>query len=440
MGSFGKVMPVQLEPSRKKLTTLETQRVMGVWDDSIKRVELLTALPHVLDNISDFSIVLGRELVDELTKHKEYKEEYDSLSAKLDHLTGRDLDEEVTQEELIEAEDFWTRPRSNKTTSAKNQSSADEQGSEEEIQSQRLEIEARLNEILPHLQYSSRCVLRSFRKNPAAIAELTTVARSIDRSNSSRRLMHKMNDIKDMMMLRLMTTPSEKATKLAYLHDMSTKEKAHSVIIRKLENELRLLTEEKEVDMKAKNEVIRRLQVDIHHIEKFSEENIKKIKSESEKQQQSDEKNSEGRSHKLEQERTQLRVQLDGLVLEHRESESNLRTRKYKLETEVENWLQKYDTDIGERQEEYEEIDGAYTEEKKQLYELEERFKTLEEEYLQIQEERRIARERREAAEKELQHMVMAATCIQSFWRSFKVRKVMRGKKKKGGKGGKKKK
>ena len=80
-----------------------------------------------------------------------------------------------------------------------------------------------------------------------------------------------------------------------------------------------------------------------------------------------------------------------------------------------------------------------YTEEKKQLNELEERFKTLEAEYNQIQEERRIARERREAAERELQISVMAATTIQAFWRSFKVRKALKGKKKKkGGKKGKK--
>ena len=75
-----------------------------------------------------------------------------------------------------------------------------------------------------------------------------------------------------------------------------------------------------------------------------------------------------------------------------------------------------------------------YTKEKKELNELEERFKTLEAEYKQIMEERRIARERREAAERELAMCVKAATTIQAFWRSFKVRKALKSKKKKGGK------
>lgn len=79
-----------------------------------------------------------------------------------------------------------------------------------------------------------------------------------------------------------------------------------------------------------------------------------------------------------------------------------------------------------------------YTEEKKQLHELEERFKTLEAEYQQIMEERRVAREKREEAEREMALMVKAATTIQAFWRSFKVRKALKARKKKGG--GKKKK
>lgn len=55
-------------------------------------------------------------------------------------------------------------------------------------------------------------------------------------------------------------------------------------------------------------------------------------------------------------------------------------------------------------------------------------------------EERRIAREKKEAEEREMRLMVLAATTIQSFWRSYKVRKLLRGKKGKGKKGkGKKK-
>ena len=53
---------------------------------------------------------------------------------------------------------------------------------------------------------------------------------------------------------------------------------------------------------------------------------------------------------------------------------------------------------------------------------------------VQIMEERRVARERREAAQREMLMSIKAATTVQAFWRSFKVRKALKSKKKKGGK------
>jgi predicted nucleic acid-binding Zn-ribbon protein len=82
-------------------------------------------------------------------------------------------------------------------------------------------------------------------------------------------------------------------------------------------------------------------------------------------------------------------------------------------------------------QDEYEEIDAVYTEEKKQLNELEERFSTLEKEYQGILDERRLAREKREKAEREMAYIIKAATTIQAFWRSYKVRKALAARKKK---------
>ena len=77
--------------------------------------------------------------------------------------------------------------------------------------------------------------------------------------------------------------------------------------------------------MKKKNDVIRRLQNDLHQIQKFSEEHIKRTKSEAEKQEAADVKNSDGKKGKLQQEIAQLRTQMQALTSEHRESEQTLR-------------------------------------------------------------------------------------------------------------------
>ena len=80
------------------------------------------------------------------------------------------------------------------------------------------------------------------------------------------------------------------------------------------------------MQIRKKNDVIRRLQADLHQIEKFSDEHIRRTKSEAEKQEAADLKNSEGKRGKLTQEINQLRSQLQNLITEHRENEHGLRT------------------------------------------------------------------------------------------------------------------
>jgi len=292
------------------------------------------------------------------------------------------------------------------------------------------------------INFSVRSILRAFANNPAA---LTAVKNEFThRPRSVRNLLHALSEMKDIMMERLLTTPLEAQEKMQYLLMITQQERQSSVLNAKLETELNAALADKDEEIHKRNDVIRKLQADLHQIEKFSEEHIRRTKSEAEKQESSDAKQSDAKKTKLNGDINQLKTQLQNLITEHREKESELRKRKYKIETEVENWIQKFDQDMGERQDEYERVDAIYTEEKKQLHELEERFKTLEEEYNQIMEERRIAEEKRAEAERELQLLVQAATVVQAFWRSFKVRKALKGKKKKGkgkgkGKKGKKK-
>ena len=54
-------------------------------------------------------------------------------------------------------------------------------------------------------------------------------------------------------------------------------------------------------------------------------------------------RNSDQRQAKLVTMITPLRGELGKLIGEHREVELNLRSKKFRMETEVENWLTKYD-------------------------------------------------------------------------------------------------
>ena len=74
-----------------------------------------------------------------------------------------------------------------------------------------------------------------------------------------------------------------------------------------------------------KNDVIRKLTADIEQIEKFAQDQNRRTKSEAEKQETADVKNSEGKKGKLTQDLNQLKTQLQTLIGEHRESETALR-------------------------------------------------------------------------------------------------------------------
>ena len=77
--------------------------------------------------------------------------------------------------------------------------------------------------------------------------------------------------------------------------------------------------------IRKKNEVIRKLQADLHHIEKFSEELIRRTKTDADKQEAADMKNSEGKQAKLQTETNTHRTELQTLVEENREREQQMR-------------------------------------------------------------------------------------------------------------------
>merc|ERR1712154_560671 len=170
-------------------------------------------------------------------------------------------------------------------------------------------------------------------------------------------IVQSLNDLRDILMHKLLTTPTEECEKMNYVEEISKRERHNAAIIERQETELKAALDDKEEEIRKKKDVIKRLQTDLHQIEKFSDENIRRTRAEAEKQEIAYSKNSDQKTQKLQTEINQLQTQLNNLVTEHREKESDLRAKKYKVENEVDNWIQKYDQDMGERQDEYEEID-----------------------------------------------------------------------------------
>ena len=75
-----------LEPARKKLTSIESQRVMAVISEAIRRIELTGMFPAIIEQLPRYNVMLGPDLVTMFEEHdvlmksfKELKEEAERL-------------------------------------------------------------------------------------------------------------------------------------------------------------------------------------------------------------------------------------------------------------------------------------------------------------------------------------------------------------------------
>ncbi|KAL7838868.1 hypothetical protein AOLI_G00272720 [Acnodon oligacanthus] len=314
-----------IEPSRKKLVAPEPQRIVGVLDECIRKMELVALLPSELTHPDSLSVSLGGKAVGSLTEHLRVVKKHRALNVE-------------TEEEERDA-------------------------AAKEVQNSLLNL------------------LRMLRGCPTVGEGLKGAGPITEDRRGVLELVAGCGSIKD-----------------------------------------------RDEEISRQNEAIRRLKGSLYQKDKSSEDFVARTQKDAQRQNESDQKTSEGKQTRLQQEASQLRVQLNNLITEHKEAELALRKKKYKLETEIENWIQKYDTDMGEKQTELEEMTAIYEEEKAELRELQEHFAVLELEYSQIMEERRIAQEQREEEEREREVKSHAAVIIQAFWRGHCVRKVMKAK------------
>ncbi|XP_075069883.1 dynein regulatory complex protein 10 [Mixophyes fleayi] len=389
-----------LEPGRKKLSSVETQRVVAVLDETIKKLQLVSLFGHANENLDRYSIVFGTELMGALREHQRLQ---DSMQRQL-KLLNKEADE---GEEEVGSQ--WTKKNMAET------------------------VDGTFAAFREGVKSSVRNTLRLFLTNPTSCEALRSENHA--RDQASQKLIKILSELRGFLYEMLLTSPLEHNEKMCYLQEISIRDRKNREHLETLEEHLNAAILDRDTEIAKKNEIIRQLKIGLHQLEKFSESQVKRIMQEAESQQKADQRALEGKSAKLQQELQQLRSQLNGNISENREIELSLRKKKYKVETEIENWIQKYDADMGEKQAELEELEAVYEEEKGQLAELKEKLEVAEVEYVQIVEQRRLAQLRKEAADQEQANKIRAATIIQAHWRGFQVRRKMKSKKKKKKKG-----
>ena len=79
-----------LEPARKKLSTVEAQRVMAVLLESIRRTDIVSIIPFILENLERFRVLLGSELVQMLEDHQAGLQSFEDLRSECERLLQKD--------------------------------------------------------------------------------------------------------------------------------------------------------------------------------------------------------------------------------------------------------------------------------------------------------------------------------------------------------------
>ncbi|XP_036989396.2 dynein regulatory complex protein 10 [Artibeus jamaicensis] len=394
-----------LVPSKTKLTTIETKRIMSVLDETIYKVQLVTLLSYVTASKEDLESMLGKDIAKAMREHE------DLCQVLLDRV-GHLQDEERRVQEEEEFED------------------------EARFRDRLLRLEQQKSHLPPLMQQireSTKGVLRLLLSHPQAAGVLQL--QTLGRSAGAQTFIDSLIELRGFLFEKLLTSPMEARDKAQFIQDVTKQNRSNQEAIGALEEELAVRTKDRNAEVEKENSMIQELKSQLHQVLKFSESSLHRSKREAEKQQKADFRASQARVAKIQQEILQLRTQFHNLVMENREAEQALRKKKYKVETEIENWIQKYDSEMGEKQEEYEELDIIHKEEKAQLDELKQRHDVLVEEFAQIREEREIHSKKRMEDEQELRRMVRAATLIQAVWKGYLVRSMLKSKKKKRGKG-----
>jgi hypothetical protein len=236
-----------LEPERKKLTSLESQRIMAVLEGTIRRIEISTILPFVVENLSRFSIVLGAELTHLLREHDSLQGRYQKAVSQL-HLEEKRLvstqEKFAQQKKQKEAEFFLDDDEDDRRSSI---GAADDETTALDITLAEGKIKKELkmmNFLREQLKQSLRTLLRMFVRNPTALDSLRNESK--ERSEEANEMLTQLNALKGTLFERLLRTPSELKERDSYLKFITERERKLSKHAKKLREELSVATEDKE--------------------------------------------------------------------------------------------------------------------------------------------------------------------------------------------------
>ena len=213
-----KLEPIKvLEPSSKKLSIPESQRIMYILEELVHKVEILDYINLIINHEERMKIIIKNHLTEE-----EKKTKFDQIFL---HMCKYHKD-------LV-----------NKYNKGDYRSVSQEDGSERAAYQTKESLELMIKN-------STKDILRFFNTKPALFETIKSELSEAKSSNPQlTELLGLFTEVRDMMHERLLTTPAEQKEKIEYVKELLVREKTNNELIKRLKDELNqaLSNKEKEV-------------------------------------------------------------------------------------------------------------------------------------------------------------------------------------------------
>ncbi|CAB3988176.1 Hypothetical predicted protein [Paramuricea clavata] len=198
------------------------------------------------------------------------------------------------------------------------------------------------------LSYSVKNILRKFRSDPTATKAVLELAK--DLSGMKRNFVKGLQDLQSIVREKLLTTPVELEERKYYIGKVVQRENKILKIKEKLQIDYDQQIKIKKEEEEKQSAVINKLKETLQSLNEASSKECSKILNDASQRIKADVKNSDAKQKVFAQQFIETKKTSGDQLKQNYEEEREKRKRKFKLSTEVFNWIQKYDADMGMRQ------------------------------------------------------------------------------------------
>lgn len=221
-----------LDLGRRKLSSVESQRIVSSLDDCIRKVEIVTLLPFIVENIGRFSVFLGSELVSLIEEYDIVEKNYSKA------LRSYRKASRASDVEIVAYGDDTSRPSSRFSTSSDWLARAD-------LDDIRLTVDS----IRESMKVTLKTIVRVFGKNPSALKALNSERK--ERAFEANHFVDGLFSLRELVFMRLVTSPGEELERVKQFVNLTMKERKAQITIEKMTGNLDTAIKEKDSEVKT---------------------------------------------------------------------------------------------------------------------------------------------------------------------------------------------